>query len=1053
MQLMEEMSKLSITMDDMALTHLDAPFYLRGDFNVSNSHIKRTQLLKHFSQDHSLVDLHIPHKTYHHFLGQGMSDSSLDRIMFSKSVNKPETLLNIHCKLTDPLVASHHDLLVSSWTSDGQENEEQSSINVEAPILVNNRCRVVWSDEGIAEYQRIAGPHLLRIQELWLQNPTKTSLSLLLDSTNRILSSCAAFTNKTFPLDSSQKPRPSFTPKPVKQSQKALNKLNKELREAIKNSKPDAASLKLLHSKARIAHRKLERSFKAKASVERDQKLSKGSSHIFSLIRSAKRNKSGKIQKLIVGKNTYLGEAVKDGFYESISTLKSRDPDILSSSSFQKFSIDYKNILEVCSNGPPIPFISEEESFKIMQRMKPHVSDIFGITMNHFIYVGPSGWRHFHLLLNSLIVDINDTCIDEINIAYACILFKGHGKDKSSSRSYRTISTCPQVAKGLDLFVKDLNIDGWNNDQSEVQFQGEGSSHELAAVLLTETIQHSLFTLRQPVYVLYLDAQSAFDVVLRELLVRRVFHANTTDQSLLYLNNRLGSRKTIVDWNGHHMGPVNDEQGLEQGGVSSSDLYKMFGKEQLTLAQNSHLGVSLGEGVDLTISAIGQADDTLLVSNNIQQLQYLLKLTEEFCSRYHVTLSPGKTKLQVFFTKKMREEVRYAMVTNPIKLNDKDIRFSETAEHVGILRSVSGNDATILARITEHKKALGAVLHTGMARGHRGNPAASLGIEQLYGLPVLLSGLAPLFLLKAEEGVIEQHHKETVSNLQRLLPGTPSPVVFFLAGTLPGSGHLHIRQLSIFGMISRLTGNFLQRYVLYIFQSEIVPPKSWFHQISNLCEKYSLPSPLQLLENPMLKTQYKIMVKKNVVKFWEASLRLEAAHLPSLEFFKPEQMSLTRSHPIWTTSGSSPSNIVMASVQAHMLSGRYRTEHLCSHWRSHSTGVCLLSPDCSSTREDLQHILRHCPALSSTRDKLMDFTVRYCTQVPPAVSHLIQQHVSTTSSSFCQFLIDCSSLPDVVSTALALGPEVHHHLYAVTRTWVYNIHKERLRKLGRWNFL
>ena len=70
------------------------------------------------------------------------------------------------------------------------------------------------------------------------------------------------------------------------------------------------------------------------------------------------------------------------------------------------------------------------------------------------------------------------------------------------------------VAKGLDIYVTHLHSDCWKDDQADVQFQGEGSSHELAAVLLTETIQHSLFTLKQPLYVLYLDAQSAFDVVL-----------------------------------------------------------------------------------------------------------------------------------------------------------------------------------------------------------------------------------------------------------------------------------------------------------------------------------------------------------------------------------------------------------------------------------------------------------------------------------------------------------------------------------------------------------
>ena len=136
---------------------------------------------------------------------------------------------------------------------------------------------------------------------------------------------------------------------------------------------------------------------------------------------------------------------------------------------------------------------------------------------NHYNYAGPAGWLHFHLILNCLLNDVNNTDIIEVNTAYACILFKGHGKEKTSDRSYRTISTCPVIAKALDLYIRDLNISSWNSDQAETQFQGEGSSHELAAILLTETIAHSLFTLKKPVFVLYLDAQSAFDVVLSEL--------------------------------------------------------------------------------------------------------------------------------------------------------------------------------------------------------------------------------------------------------------------------------------------------------------------------------------------------------------------------------------------------------------------------------------------------------------------------------------------------------------------------------------------------------
>ena len=88
--------------------------------------------------------------------------------------------------------------------------------------------------------------------------------------------------------------------------------------------------------------------------------------------------------------------------------------------------------------------------------------------------------------MNKLINEISSTTIEEFNSTYACMLYKGHHKDKSSSRAYRTISTWPVLAKGIDMYVCDLSKEAWKKDQSETQFQGEGSSHELAAVLLTE---------------------------------------------------------------------------------------------------------------------------------------------------------------------------------------------------------------------------------------------------------------------------------------------------------------------------------------------------------------------------------------------------------------------------------------------------------------------------------------------------------------------------------------------------------------------------------------
>ena len=115
-------------------------------------------------------------------------------------------------------------------------------------------------------------------------------------------------------------------------------------------------------------------------------------------------------------------------------------------------------------------------------------------------------------------------------------------------------------------------------------------------------------------------------------------------------------------------------------------------------------------------------------------------------------LAQGITAMHI-----LRPQVDYAKNTVPVKINDESIDFSDAAEHVGMVRSVSGNLPTILARFTAHKKALGAVLHTGMARSHRGNPAASLHVHKLYACPVLFSGIAPLVLSDQETNLVSQH--------------------------------------------------------------------------------------------------------------------------------------------------------------------------------------------------------------------------------------------------------------------------------------------------------
>ena len=118
-------------------------------------------------------------------------------------------------------------------------------------------------------------------------------------------------------------------------------------------------------------------------------------------------------------------------------------------------------------------------------------------------------------------------------------------------------------------------------------------------------------------------------------------------------------------------------------------------------------------------------------------------------------------------------------------------------------------------------------------------------------------------------------------------------------------------------------------------------------------------------------------------------------------------------------------------------------------WSKNKLGVCLLSHICSATVENLQHILSACTALQPTRDNLMKFTEDYC-QKFPIIKELVLSLCMQSSPLFCQFLLDCSSFPTVIKAVQLHGDEIIHHLFHITRSWVYTLHKTRLKLLGRW---
>ena len=101
---------------------------------------------------------------------------------------------------------------------------------------------------------------------------------------------------------------------------------------------------------------------------------------------------------------------------------------------------------------------------------------------------------------------------------------------------------------------------------------------------------------------------------------------------------------------------------------------------------------------------------------------------------------------------------------------------------------------------------------------------------KLYGDPDLFSGLGSLVLKKQEVLIVNTHHKNYMTKIQKLYKGSPRSFVYLVGGSLPGEAILQMRQLTLSGMIARLTNedpcnsHALCVYTDSIARAELVKP-------------------------------------------------------------------------------------------------------------------------------------------------------------------------------------------------------------------------------------
>ena len=193
------LADLTAVLESAFEEHHDVPIYIRGDANVNPSNLPRSQLFSNFLSQFNLSNLPLHHPTHHHFVGDGGSDSQLDVLLFLGAPEQAESLLKVVCGKDNPLISSHHDMVISTFLCSSVPYNPPPPAIV-APKVPNTRVKVIWNQEGLHQYETLLSSSLPLLQNSLL-NPASPSLSnILLDCTHFALNRAAEVSFKTIQL-------------------------------------------------------------------------------------------------------------------------------------------------------------------------------------------------------------------------------------------------------------------------------------------------------------------------------------------------------------------------------------------------------------------------------------------------------------------------------------------------------------------------------------------------------------------------------------------------------------------------------------------------------------------------------------------------------------------------------------------------------------------------------------------------------------------------------------------------------------------------------------
>ena len=692
----------------------------------------------------------------------------------------------------------------------------------------------------------------------------------------------------------------------------------------------------------------------------------------------------------------------------------------------QQVDSELREIIDMCNPSVCAPdSVSKQqvkEAIDAINRGK--AADFHGVTIEHFLNGGPELLQATTEIVNQVFKFGRVT--EALRIGTLTPVFKNKGSS-TDAKNYRGITILPTMTKIIETILRDRIQPVIEAQQNNLQ-RGftRNSSPMNCSLILEETIREHK-DLRKPLYLAFLDAKAAFDVVSHASLLRKLFHAGIEGVTWSLIHSLHQEAESVVKWEGVCSEAFRISQGVRQGGILSTDLYKLYGNDQLNRLENTGLGCHVGE---VSCVAPACADDIIIGADKKSALQYLVNIGVDFSCMERFFLQPVKSVLLEIVQQCSQEQEN-------LQITMKGIPMPVVKEvmHMGILRSADSQETAVRENIQKARRVIYSLMGSGL-HGHNGmDPETSLHLLSIFVLPVLVYGLEVLLPKNALVERLERTNKQFIKQLLSLPSTAADSAVYILSGTIPIEGTIHKRALTLFGNVCRLDDNSKEKQLAQRqFSVKAHNSNSWFVAIKKLLVKYDLPDCWEILEEPPTKYRWKTLVNKKVNSYWAELIKSRARLYSSLRYLEVDSFFPGKTHWLLRHSGVAR-DIPCIGIKLKLVTGTYILQvNRAAFNQNQVDPTCML---CQQDPETVGHFLVECTALEEKRRPIMD----------SIVSSLIEITDSPADSEdLVNILLDCSKVIDIKNDKSILP--VIENIEKLSKRLCYTLHTERYKKLN-----